>query len=68
MDKLPVFVGLDYHQDSVQVCVLDSGGKVLGNRAYSTTRGGSLSTSRRTAGRVERPWNRAKGLRTLRRV
>jgi len=32
MEKLAVFVGLDYHQDSVQVCVLDSGGKVLGNR------------------------------------
>lgn len=32
MDKVPVFVGLDYHQDSVQVCVLDWGGKVLGNR------------------------------------
>ena len=23
MDKVWVFVGLDYHQDSVQVCVLD---------------------------------------------
>ncbi len=32
MERVPVFVGLDYHQDSVQVCVLDSGGKVLGNR------------------------------------
>ena len=32
MDKVWVFVGLDYHQDSVQVCVLDSGGKMLGNR------------------------------------
>ena len=32
MEKLAVFVGLDYHKDSVQVCVLDGGGKVLGNR------------------------------------
>ena len=26
-------IGLDYHQDSVQVCVLDAGGRVLGNRS-----------------------------------
>lgn len=32
MLKLTVFVGLDYHQDSVQVCVLDPSGKVLKNR------------------------------------
>ena len=32
MEKIAVFVGLDYHKDSVQVCVLDWGGKVLGNR------------------------------------
>jgi transposase len=33
MSNLPVFVGLDYHQDSIQVCVLDSQGKVLANRS-----------------------------------
>ena len=33
MSSLPVFIGLDYHQDSVQVCVLDGQGKVLENRA-----------------------------------
>jgi transposase len=33
MSNLPVFVGLDYHQDSVQVCVLDQAGNVLLNRA-----------------------------------
>jgi transposase len=33
MSNLPVFVGLDYHQDSVQVCVLDAAGHVLLNRA-----------------------------------
>ena len=49
MEKLPVFVGLDYHQDSVQVCVLDSGGKVLGNRVCDNDRNGWRSTWRRTA-------------------
>ena len=33
MSSVPVFVGLDYHQDSVQVCVLDSSGKRLSNRS-----------------------------------
>ena len=32
MSKVAVFVGLDYHKDSVQVCVLDREGHVLGNR------------------------------------
>ncbi len=32
MNTLPVFVGLDYHQDSVQVSVLDGQGKQLFNR------------------------------------
>ena len=32
MSKVTVFVGLDYHQDSVQVCVMDRGGAVLTNR------------------------------------
>jgi transposase len=33
MSSLAVFVGLDYHQDSVQVCVLDQAGKQLCNRS-----------------------------------
>lgn len=33
MSSVPVFVGIDYHQDSVQVCVLDAGGKRLANRS-----------------------------------
>ena len=33
MSSLPVFVGIDYHQDSVQVCVLDGNGKRLVNRS-----------------------------------
>lgn len=32
MDDCSVFVGLDYHKDSVQVCVLAGDGRVLGNR------------------------------------
>lgn len=32
METLPVFVGLDYHQSFVQVCVLDRAGAVLANR------------------------------------
>ena len=30
--KIPVFVGLDYHQDSVQVAVMNQAGQLLGNR------------------------------------
>ena len=32
MCSLPVFVGLDYHQDAVQVCVMDRPGQILTNR------------------------------------
>jgi transposase len=32
MENVPVFVGLDYHSRSVQVCVVDGSGKVLANR------------------------------------
>ena len=33
MNSLTFFVGLDYHQKSVQVCVLNSKGKILVNRS-----------------------------------
>jgi transposase len=33
MENIPLFVGMDYHKDSVQVCVMDDAGRVLGNRA-----------------------------------
>lgn len=33
MVKITRFVGLDYHQESVQVCVMDSEGQVLANRS-----------------------------------
>lgn len=32
MDRIPVYVGLDYHVSSIQVCVGDKEGRVLGNR------------------------------------
>ena len=35
MTSLPVFVGLDYHQDAVQVCVLNHQGEELYNRSVS---------------------------------
>jgi transposase len=35
MSNLPLFVGLDYHQDSIQVCVLNQQGDVLLNRSAS---------------------------------
>ena len=35
MSSVPVFVGIDYHQDSVQVCVLDQTGRELVNRSVS---------------------------------
>ncbi len=33
MSNAPVFVGLDYHQDSIQVCVLNQQGDILLNRS-----------------------------------
>ncbi len=33
MSKVTVYVGLDYHKDKVQVCIMDPAGKVLANRA-----------------------------------
>jgi transposase len=33
MENVPVFVGLDYHSKSVQVCVMDEAGRVLVNRS-----------------------------------
>lgn len=37
MGSVPVFVGIDYHQDSVQVCVLDSQGRQLANRSVANS-------------------------------
>jgi transposase len=32
MSKVTVFVGLDYHKDSIQLCLMDPSGKILANR------------------------------------
>jgi transposase len=32
MSKVTVYVGLDYHKDSIQVCLMDPSGKILANR------------------------------------
>jgi transposase len=37
MSKVAVFVGLDYHQDVVQVCVMDCHGQVLANQSVSNS-------------------------------
>lgn len=42
MSRLTTQVGLDFHQSSVQVCVLDSQGKQLTNRSVENDRVESL--------------------------
>ena len=41
-----VFVGLDYHQDSVQVCVLDRAGNLLMNRPCRNDAGAIVKITR----------------------
>jgi transposase len=33
MSKVTVYVGLDYHKDFIQVCIMDTAGKILANRS-----------------------------------
>ena len=35
MFNLPVFVGLDYHTKTIQVCVMDQKGKILANQSVA---------------------------------
>lgn len=51
MVSIPVFVGLDYHQDSVQVCVMDADGQTLVNRSV----GNSCDTIEKLVRRFGRP-------------
>ena len=37
MNRIPIFVGLDYHQDLVQVCVIEEGGQQLSNRGCANS-------------------------------
>lgn len=39
MNKVTIYVGLDYHQSSVQVCLMDREGRMLANRACSNSWG-----------------------------
>ena len=32
MTSVPLFVGLDYHKDTIQVCLMDPAGRVIANR------------------------------------
>ena len=47
MSSIPVYVGLDYHQDMVQVCVLDREGTQLCNRSVKNDAGVIERYSRR---------------------
>jgi transposase len=53
MSNVSLFVGLDYHQDSVQVCVLDPDGNVLLNRSAENDCG-ALARLVEPLGRVQR--------------
>jgi transposase len=50
MSNVPLFVGLDYHQDSIQVCVLNQKGDVLLNR--------SVANDSKELGRIVQPLGR----------
>ena len=47
MSILAVFVGLDYHQDGVQVSVMDAGGRVLLNRKVKNSVAAIIAVIRR---------------------
>lgn len=51
MKDSTVFVGLDYHQDSVQICVMDRPGQVLRNDVYEND-GAVIATVAESHGRV----------------
>ena len=44
MNRIPVYVGLDYHSKSVQVCVMDQAGKILCNRRQESLLPDVIST------------------------
>ncbi len=55
MDDSSVFVGLDYHQGSVQVCVMDPNGEVLLNRRCRNE-WMAIAKAAESCGRVARVW------------
>jgi transposase len=52
MGIVPVWVGLDYHDETVRVCVLDEDGAVLGNRDVANDPGAVRDFVRRLGGLV----------------
>jgi hypothetical protein len=38
MFNLPVFVGIDYHTNTIQVCVMDTQRKILANQSVANDR------------------------------
>lgn len=52
MDRVTVSVGLDYHQRSVQVCVMDATGRVLANRGCANDAAAIASVVERHGERV----------------
>ena len=52
MASLTLFVGLDYHQSSVQVCAMDASGKVLVNRRCPNCRQTIVAVVHRFGNRV----------------
>lgn len=52
-NRSELFVGIDYHQDPLQVCVMDRGGRVVVNRAVGNDWRSVVSTTR-GLGRVRR--------------
>ena len=53
LQQQDVFVGLDYHTNSVQVCVVDAGGRVLCNRPVRSGPGAVVDAAERL-GKVRR--------------
>jgi transposase len=54
MSKIPVFLGLDYHQDAVQVCALNNQGAVVFNGSIPNSVEGLVTLAKKRAWLVQR--------------
>jgi len=52
MSRIPMFAGLDYHEESIQVCVLDASGNVRMNKSCRNDLGEVIATMK-SVGKVE---------------
>jgi hypothetical protein len=50
MDMVPAYVGLDYHDETIRVCVMDADGEVLCNRNVPNDPGAVRDLVRRLGG------------------